>query len=141
MTWFVALTGLLLIALLGALQAVAIVRPRDEWTIRNVYGGSPDRTDPVAYLAHNQGFAWADVFLWAPLQIGAGVGMLLGQQWGFLLGLAASVPYVYTAILFYIWDRDLGFRQNTFVYWVVVWAMWPAYGVVEFVYCFVRLAG
>ena len=65
--------------------------------------------------------------------------MLLGQEWGFLLALAASVPYVYTAIPIFIWDRDLGFRKSGFTYWVVIWAMWPAFGALQGAYAFVRL--
>jgi hypothetical protein len=135
----VAVTGLVLIGLLGGLQLVAVIRPRAEWTITNVYGGTPDRTDPTAYFAFNQGSAWADPFFWAPLQIAGSVGMLLGERWGFLLALAASVPFWYTAIFFFIWDRDLGFRENTFTYWVIVWGMWPAFGILEGAYVFVRL--
>ena len=138
-TWVVAITGLGLIGLLAGFQAVAVVRPRGAWTIANVYGGSPESTDPTAYFAFNQGFAWADVFFWAPFQIAGSIGMVLGQKWGFLLALAASVPYVYTAIQFFIWDRNLGFRKNTFSYWVFVWAMWPVFGAVEAIYCFIRL--
>ena len=139
LTWVVAVGGLLLITLLGGLQMVAVLRPRADWTIKNVYGGDPDATDPTAYFAFNQGFAWADAIFWAPLQILASIGMLLGERWGFLLGLAASVPFWYTAIGIFIWDRDLGTRQNTFNYWVVVWGMWPAYGIFEGVYTFIRL--
>jgi hypothetical protein len=139
MTWAVALLGLGLIGILGALQLVAVLRPRAEWTITNVYGGTPEATDAVAYFAFNQGWAWADVFLWAPAQIIGSVGMLLGHRWGFLAALVASVPYWYTAVSFYIWDRDLGFRQPTFNYWVVTWGIWPIFGVVEGLYCFVRL--
>lgn len=138
-TWVIALTGLALISLLATLQLVAVFRPRAAWTIENVYGGSPEDTDPKAYFAFNQACAWADPFLWAPLQIVGSVGMLLGERWGFLLALVASVPFWYTAVFFYFWDRDLGFRKPTFNYWVVVWGMWPAFGVVEGVYCFVRL--
>lgn len=138
-TWIVAIAGLVLIGLLGALQFVAVIRPRDEWTIANVYGGSPEATDPTAYFAFNQGSAWADPFFWAPLQIAGSIGMLLGYRWGFLLALAASVPFWYTAIFFYIWDRDLGFRENTVTYWVIIWGMWPLFGVVEGVYTFARL--
>ena len=138
-TWVVALAGLAIIGLLGALQLVAVLRPRSEWTIENVYGGSPDDTDPTAYFAFNQGVAWADSFFWAPLQIAGSVGMLLGERWGFLLALAASVPFAYTAFTMFIWDRDLGFRQNTLTYWVVIWGMFPAYGIVEGVYTFTRL--
>lgn len=98
MTWVVAVGGLVLITLLGSLQLVAVLRPRSQWTIRQVYGGDPHRTDPTAYFAYNQGYAWADVFLWAPLQTAGSIGMLLGQQWGYLLALAASIPYLYTAI-------------------------------------------
>ncbi len=97
-TWIVALVGLVLIALLGSLQLVALVRPRAQWTIDNVYGGSPEDTDPTAYFAFNQATAWADPFLLVPLQVRASVGMLLGERWGFLLGLVASVPFWYTAI-------------------------------------------
>ena len=139
LTWIVAIVGLVLIGLLAALQLVAVVRPRSEWTIKNVYGGSPEATDPKAYYAFNQGYAWADPFFWAPLQIAGSIGMLLGQRWGFLLALTASVPFWYTAIPIFIWDRDLGFRLNTFTYWVFVWAMFPVFGVLEGVYCFVRL--
>jgi hypothetical protein len=139
MTWVVAVGGLVLISLLGAFQAVAVVRPRSRWTIENVYGGEPERTDPVAYFAFGQGTAWADVVLWVPLQVAASIGMLLGQEWGFLLALAASVPYIYTAIPFFIWDRDLGFRQPTLYYWVVIWGMWPVFGVIQGVYAFGRL--
>lgn len=138
-TWVVAIGGLVLICLLAGLQLVAVVRPRAEWTIANVYGGDPSSTDPTAYFAFNQGFAWADPFFWAPLQIAGSIGMLLGHRWGFLLALAASVPFVYTAISIFIWDRDLGFRKNTFTYWVIVWAMWPAFGIVEGIYTFTRL--
>lgn len=138
-TWIVAIVGLVLILLLGGLQLVAVLRPRTEWTIKNVYGGSPEGTDPKAYFAFNQGIAWADPFFFAPLQIAGSIGMMLGERWGFLLALAASVPFVYTAITIFIWDRDMGVRQNTFNYWVVIWGMWPAFGVVEGVYTFVRL--
>lgn len=139
-TWIVAVAGLALILLLGSLQVVAVLRPRSEWTIKNVYGSSPDNTDPRAYFAFNQGYAWADSFLWAPLQIAGSIGMMLGQRWGFLLALAASVLYVYTAIPYFIWDRDMSFRDNTLYYWVIVWGMWPAFGIVEFVYSLARLA-
>jgi len=138
-TWIIAILGLALIGLLGSLQLVAVVKPRGDWTIQNVYGGDPDATDAKAYFAFNQGYAWADVFFWAPLQIAGSIGMLLGDRWGFVLALAASVPFVYTAITIYVWDRDLGFRQNTFSYWVIIWGLWPAFGVLEGVYCMLRL--
>ena len=138
-TWIVAIAGLVLIGLLGGLQLVAVVRPRSTWTVKNVYGGEPSATDPTAYFAYNQGYAWADVFFWAPLQVAGSIGMLLGYRWGFVLALAASVPFVYTAVTNFIWDRDLGFRESTFTYWVIVWAIWPLFGVIEGVYCFVRL--
>lgn len=138
-TWVVAVAGLLLMALLGGLQLVAVVSPRSEWTIENVYGGDPAGTDPRAYFAFNQGYAWADAPFWAPLQIAGSIGMLLGQRWGFLLALMASVPFWYTAIPIFIWDRDMGFRSNTFGYWVVIWGIWPAFGIVAGVYCFIRL--
>ncbi len=139
LTWIVALAGLLLIGLLGALQWVAVLRPRAEWTVRNVYGGDPSVTDPKAYFAFNQGFAWADAVFWAPLQVAASIGMLLGERWGFLLAIAASVPFWYTAVQFFIWDRDLGIRRRSASYWVIIWGMWPAFGFFEGVYAFVRL--
>lgn len=139
-TWIVAVAGLLLMGLLGSLQMVAVLRPRAAWTVENVYGGSPEDTDETAYFAFNQGFAWADVAFWAPLQIAGSIGMLLGRRWGFLLALAAAVPYIYTAFNMFIWDRDLGYRKNTAFYWIVVWGMWPAFGLVQGIYCLSRLA-
>ena len=135
----VAVAGLLLMGLLSSLQLVAVARPRTAWTIENVYGGTPESTDPTAYFAFNQGFAYADPFLWAPFQIAGSIGMLMGQRWGFLLALVASLPYLYTAITIFIWDRDLGFRKPTLGYWVVIWGMWPLFGAIQLVYCFMRL--
>lgn len=138
-TWVVAIAGLVLITLLASLQLVAVVKPRSAWTVEYVYGGDPSGTDPTAYFAFNQGFAWADVILWAPLQVAGSIGMLLGQEWGFILAFAASVPYVYTAFSFFIWDRDLGFRQPTFNYWVIIWGMWPVFGAVQAIYTLTAL--
>ena len=66
---------------------------------------------------------------------------LLGSTGWFLLALAASVPFWYTAIQFYIWDRDLGFREDTLYYWIVVWGMWPAFGLIQGAYALWRLLG
>ncbi len=138
-TQIIALVGLLLMGLLMVLQWIAIVRPRAPWTIRNVYGGDPQSTDARAYFAFNQGYAWADAVFWGPVQVAGSVGMLLGTRWGFLLALVGSVPFWYSAIPIFIWDRDMGFRKNTFTYWVVVWGMFPAFGITEMVYCAWRL--
>jgi hypothetical protein len=141
LTWVVALAGLLIMAVLLQAQLIALFKPRAEWTIKNVYGGGPSGTDPKAYFAFNQGYAWADVFFWGPIQIAGSIGMLLGQRWGFLLALIASAPFLYSAITIFIWDREMGFRKNTFVYWVIVWGMFPTFGMLEMVYCFIRLIG
>jgi len=140
-TWVVGVAGLLIMGLLYVLQFIAVLRPKAEWTLQNVYGSDPSGTDPRAFFAFSQGMAWADVVFWGPIQMAGSLGMLLGQRWGFLLALMGSMPFIYTAITIFIWDRDMEFRQNTFVYWVVVWGMFPAFGVVEAVYCFSRLIG
>jgi hypothetical protein len=137
-TWTVAIAGLALMSLLAGLQLVAVLRPRAAWTIDNVYGGSPDDTDPTAYFAFNQGLAWADAVFWAPLQVAGSIGMLMGRRWGFLLALAASVPYWYSAVPLFVWDRDLGFRRNTAGYWAI-WGVFPVFGVLAGLYCLVRL--
>ena len=138
-TWVIALSGLVLTTVLMLLQSIAVLRPYSKWTIRHVYGGSPDNTDPTAYFAFNRGFAIADAVFWGPLQITASIAMLAGERWGFLLALIASVPFWYSAIPIYVWDRDMGFRQNTFTYWILVWGIFPLFGVIEMVYCFARL--
>ncbi len=139
LTWIVGVAGLLLMGLLMSAQLVAVIRPRGEWTIKNVYGGDPGSTDPKAYFAFNQGYAWADGFFWGPIQIAGSIGMLLGHRWGFLLALIGSVPFWYSAIPIFVWDRDMGFRKSTFNYWVFVWGMFPFFGVLEMVYCGIRL--
>ena len=138
-TIIIAALGIILMGLLALLQFIAVLKPRSDWVIENIYGGDPGITDPKAYFAYNQGYAWADSFFWAPLQLAGSIGMLLGQRWGFLLALVGSVPFWYTAILIFIWDRDLGIRKATFNYWVIIWGMWPAFGVLEMLYCFFRL--
>jgi len=138
-TWVIALAGLALSALLGSLQLVALLRPRTQWTVENIYGGSPDDTDPKAFFAFNQGAALADPVFWLPLQVASSLGMLAGAKWGFLLALVASTPFWYSAIWIYVWDRDMGVRRPTFTYWVIIWGMWPAFGVIEGLYCFFRL--
>ena len=139
LTWVVGTAGILLMTLLGGLRLVAVVRPRAKWTVENVYGGDPSKTDPKAFFAYNQGLAWADALFWAPVQLLGSIGMLFGMRWGFLLALIGSVPFWYTAIPIFVWDRDMGVRQPTVFYWVIVWSMFPAFGLLEGVYCFARL--
>ena len=50
-TWIVGVAGLLLMGLLTAVELVAVIKPRSEWTIENIYGGDPSGTDPKAYFA------------------------------------------------------------------------------------------
>ena len=138
-TWIVALASLLAMAVLMSVQLVAVIRPRGRWTIENVYGGDPASTDPRAYFAVNQGWAWADAVFWGPIQIAGSIGMLLGRRWGFLLALIGATPFWYTAIQIYIWDRDMGIRRPAAGYWIL-WGVWPVVGVVETVYCIARLA-
>ena len=138
-TWAIACAGLALVLVLGAAQVIALLRPRAEWTIDNIYGGRPEVTDPTAYFAFYRGSAVADVYFWLPLQVAGSAGMLLGARWGFLLALIASVPFWYTAIQFFIWDRDLGYRKPTASYWLFTWGMFPAFGVAEGAYCLARL--
>lgn len=139
LTSIIAIGGLVLIGLLASLQLVAVISPHNAWTVKYVYGGDPNATDPIAYFAFNQAYAWADVLFLAPLQIAGSVGMLLGERWGFLLAFAASVPFWYSAVNFFIWDRDLHFRGSGAGYWVFTWGMWPVFGIVAGIYCFVRL--
>ena len=139
LTWVVGIAGLLIMGILFSVQLIAVIRPRSDWTINNVYGADPSNTDPNAFFAVNQGYAWADVGFWGPIQIIGSVAMLMGRRWGFLLALIGSVPFVYSAITVFIWDRDMGFRKNTLPYWIFTWGMFPAFGVLEMVYCFVRL--
>jgi hypothetical protein len=76
------------------------------------------------------GFVGVVVSDFPPAVCGAGVvGGEFDPDGDFLLALAAFVPFWYTAITIFIWDRDLGFRQNTFTYRVVVWGIWPVFGV------------
>jgi hypothetical protein len=80
LTWVVAVAGLALIVLLSALQLVAVLRPKARWTVDNVYGGSPDDTDPTAYFAYNQGYAWADPFSGRPCKSPAAPGCSSGND-------------------------------------------------------------
>ncbi len=59
LTWIVAITGLLPMGLLSALQLVAVINPREGWTIENVYGGNPDATDPNGHPALHSAAAGA----------------------------------------------------------------------------------
>ena len=111
-----------------------MAKPRDPWTVDNIYGGSPDTTDPRAYFAFNLGFAWADVVYWAPVQLTGSVGMLMGHRWGLVLGLIGSVPFWYSAVPLLVWDRHMGYGDGTVKYWVL-WGLFPAYGILEMVYC------
>ena len=137
-TRIIAGTGLVIMALLAAAQLLVLLRPRAPWVVRHILGGSPDATDARAYYAFYLGLAWADVALWMPLQVAGSLGMLSGLRWGFLLGLAASVPYWYSAVPLLIWDRHLGFTKNTAQYWFS-WGMFPVYGIVLGLYCLLRL--
>ena len=138
-TYLVAIAGLLIIGLLMIFQLIALLKPDSEWVKKSVYGGSFENSDPKACFAFYRGFALADVFTWGPLQVIGSIGMLMGEHWGFLIALVGSVPFWYSSIPFFIWDREMGFRKKGFNYWFFTWGMFPLFGVVETLYCLVRL--
>ena len=96
-------------------------------------------TDPKAYFAWNVGFAWADVVVTLPLQLIAGAGVFRGKRWGYALLVAASVPYVYSALPCLVWDRSFHVDQPTIFWWAIVFALWPVFGLLQFIIAFLVL--
>jgi hypothetical protein len=143
LTWTIAITGFVLMALLMALQLIAVVRSRNALTIQNAHGGDTEATDPKACFAFNQGHAYADVFFWGPIQLVGCIGMVLGARWGFLLALLGSVPFWCSAMNLHTYRRQVGFTElePALLSWVVIWGIWPAFGIAQMVYCFGRLLG
>jgi hypothetical protein len=62
------------ITLSSGLQLVAVARPRGRWAIENIHRRNTRSHSPIADFAFDQASAWADPFLWAPLQIAANIG-------------------------------------------------------------------
>jgi hypothetical protein len=42
-------------------------------------------------------------------------------------------------ITIFLWDRDLDYRENPASYWVIIWGIWPVFGLIQGVYSFSRL--
>ena len=139
-TVVVAVFGVVTMGILFFAQLCAVLAPQSQWTIDNIYGGNITVTDSTAYFAYHQGWAKIDVFFACPLQFLASYGMLRGRKWGFLMALAAAVPPFYSSVPIFIWDREkMGGRENTIEYWAFVWGQFPLLGLVEGIYCFLRL--
>ncbi|MDC1142132.1 hypothetical protein OAU50_03500 [Planctomycetota bacterium] len=133
-----AIVGTALMTLLFALQLIAVVRPESPWTIKNVFKGDPDTTDRKAYFAFNKGLAWADVIFWGPLQFASCIGILACERWGYVFAMGSAVPFIYTGITLFVWDREMGIRESTTSYWAL-WAVFPVFGAIQFLYCSWRL--
>jgi len=120
----IAVFGLLMVAIIFPVQLIVVLKPEIYWISDFFYKGPLKLED--------RGSAWADILLYTPLQIAASVGMLLGHEWGFLLGIACGAVMIYLYILIFV-------VKSTLYFWVIDWGVWPVFASVESFYAFYRL--
>jgi len=123
-TRVIAVFGLLMVAIIFPIQLIVVLKPNSYWISDNLYKGPSNLED--------SGPAWADILLYTPLQIAASIGMLLGHEWGFLLGIACGAVMIYLYIIIFV-------VKSTLYFWVIDWGIWPVFASIESLYAFYRL--
>ncbi len=138
-TWVLVIFGLVLIFLpMLYAQLLMVMRPQDQKTKDLLVGKGEDWRDESQFR-FSYGMGWADLVMWLPLLVVGSIGVLLGQQWGYVLWAASGAISVYINIVLWVSEREY-VSVGPLVYYTFFWGFFVYWGIAVVIYSMVRLA-
>ncbi len=140
-TWGLVIFGIVFIFLpILYAQLLMVRRPQDQKTKDLIIGKGEDWRDK-SHLRFSYGIGWADLVFWLPLLVAGSIGVLLGQQWGYVLWAASGAISVYISIVLWFAEREYVYPSaGPLVYYTYLWGFFVYWGIAVVVYSVLRLA-
>lgn len=140
-TWTLILFGTITLTPLLLAQLVMLVRP-DSQQARDILVAKGENWRDKTHFRSALGLAWADWLLVVPLIISGSIGVILGQEWGYVLWSAVGAISLYINIVLWFMERkDVYPSRGPLAYYTYYWGFFVYWGALALAYSVIRLSG
>ena len=137
-TWIIAIFGMIVFLPLMGVQLFVILKPDSKNTKDMVIGKGEDWRDKTHFKSAIA-FAWADWLVIMPLLIAGNIGVLAGQQWGYIIWIILGAISIYYSIIFWIMEKEYTYPScGPLAYYTYYWGFFLYWGIAAVIYSVLR---
>ncbi|NQT27044.1 hypothetical protein HQ585_16945 [candidate division KSB1 bacterium] len=139
LTWILAGFGTVIFLLLMSAQFIILIKPKSQQA-KDILIGKGEEWRDRTHFKSAYAFAWADWLVIMPLLVASNIGVLLGQQWGYILWIALGILSIYFSIVFWVMEKEYTYpTYGPLAYYTYFWGFYLYWGVAVIVYSGLRL--
>ncbi|PLX22800.1 MAG: hypothetical protein C0597_01790 [Marinilabiliales bacterium] len=139
LTWIIAIFGIITFFPLMVAQLMMIFKPNSQKTKDLIIGKGEDWRDKSHYK-YSLAFAWADWLIIFPLLVLSYWGVLVGQNWGYILWIALGTISLYFSITFWVLEREYALPSvGRLAYYTFIWGFFLYWGIAAIIYSILNL--
>lgn len=140
-TWILVVIGWLLALFLVLAQGLMVLRPHSQRAKEIVIGKGEDWRDQTHFKSA-YGLAVGDLGVQVPLVAAGGVGVVLGEAWGYLLWAAGASITSYISIVLWFLEREYVYpKAGPLAYYTYYWGFFLYWGLAAAAYAVLRILG
>lgn len=137
-TWIVALFGSLTFLILLLAQLVILLKPKSQ-KAKDILIGKGEEWRDRTHFKSAYAFAWADWLVIMPLLVSGNIGVLIGQQWGYIIWIALGAISIYFSIVFWIMEKEYTYPSyGPLAYYTYFWGFFIYWGIAAVIYSIMR---
>jgi len=122
-------------------QLIILLQPHGQ-KAKDILIGKGEEWRDKTHFESAYGAAWADWLIFVPLFISGIIGMLLSEQWGFLLFSISGAIQVYINTLLWFLEKEYVYpSKGPLKYYTYYWGNFMYWGTASLIYGFIRLNG
>ena len=140
-TWIIAIFGIVTFLFLMIAQLIMILKPESQ-RARDILIGKGEEWRDRTHFKSAYAFAWADWLVIMPLLVAGNIGVLMGQQWGYIIWVALGSLSIYFSIVFWVMEKEYTYPScGPLAYYTYYWGFFLYWGIAVIVYSALRFAG
>ena len=140
-TWALIVWGVITLAPLAAVQFVFLLSPNGTRSKEWLIGEGEDWRDRTHFRL-SLGAAWAVWLVAVPLFVVGGIGIVAGEEWGYLLFGASGAISLYINIILWFTEKAYVYpSRGPLRYFTYYWGFFVYWGAAAVIYCSLRLGG
>lgn len=140
-TWILIVFGIVTCVPLVAAQIIILVNPRGK-RARDILIGKDEEWRNETHFKSAYGLAWADWIIFVPNFIGGIIGIILCEEWGYLLfSISGAIQFYVNTFLFFLEKKYVCPKLGAFKYYTYYWGNFMYWGFTAFLYGILRIIG
>lgn len=140
-TWILIAFGAITMIPLLAVQLIMIIHPHGKKAKELIIGKDEDWRDKTHFKSA-YALAWADWIFFIPVFITGIIGIILGQNWGYVLFAVAGAISAYINIFLWFFEKEYVYPAvGPLAYYTYFWGNFVYWGLAALIYSVLRLSG